>query len=154
VLAILCLKSVEDAVTRGGGRSTVELAICRPTGVYGDPRGRNWVDEDTASTPSTKRGRCPGHGRGAVLARRSLIVAACISFRLAGIYGPRAEPLAKVRAGNGAADHQGRGRLFSRHSHVEGPLPTLELSLPADPWRGLFSHNLVRRRPPAPPQDG
>ncbi len=65
------------------------------TGVYGDHKG-GWVDEETALTPTTQRGRWR------VLAEdqwRAIPGLSLHIFRLAGIYGPGRGPFEKVRDG-------------------------------------------------------
>ncbi|MEL7181413.1 MAG: SDR family NAD(P)-dependent oxidoreductase, partial [Pseudomonadota bacterium] len=65
------------------------------TGVYGDHQG-DWVDENTALTPATKRGIARVEAEAAWAAIPSLRLHI---FRLAGIYGPGRGPFAKVRNG-------------------------------------------------------
>lgn len=68
------------------------------TGVYGDHDG-GWVDETTALTPSTERGR---HRVAAETAWQALAAETGLPlhiFRLAGIYGPGRGPFSKVRKG-------------------------------------------------------
>lgn len=69
------------------------------TGVYGDHKG-GWVDEETALTPGTKRGkqRVMAEGQWWMLAKETRMLPLHI-FRLAGIYGPGRGPFAKVRKG-------------------------------------------------------
>lgn len=86
------------------------------TGVYGDHAG-GWVDEDTAVSPSTRRGRL----RVAAEAEWTDFAASkgwpLHIFRLAGIYGPGRGPFAKVRAGT-ARRIVKEGQVFSR-IHVD-----------------------------------
>ena len=78
------------------------------TGVYGDHQG-GWVNEETALTPSTERGK---HRVLAESEWRALDLPLHI-FRLAGIYGPGRGPFSKVR--NGTARRIIKpNQLFSR----------------------------------------
>jgi nucleoside-diphosphate-sugar epimerase len=114
------------------------------TGVYGDHQG-DWVDEDSALTPSTKRGQARV---AAEAAWQEIPDLPLHIFRLAGIYGPGRGPFAKVR--NGTARRIIKdGQVFSR-IHVEDIALALELSL-ATPQAGAI-YNLCDDDP-APPQD-
>lgn len=86
------------------------------TGVYGDHQG-GWVDETTALTPSTRRGRqrVLAEGQWQELAEEAGLPLHI--FRLAGIYGPGRGPFAKVRRGT-ARRIVKPGQVFSR-IHVE-----------------------------------
>ena len=114
------------------------------TGVYGDHQGA-WVDEDTALTPSTKR----GHARVKAEAEwQSIPDLPLHIFRLAGIYGPGRGPFAKVRNGTARCIIK-KGQVFSR-IHVDDIARALELSIAA-PHPGAI-YNLCDDDP-APPQD-
>ena len=114
------------------------------TGVYGDHQGA-WVDEDTALTPSTKR----GHARVKAEAEwQSIPDLPLHIFRLAGIYGPGRGPFAKVRNGTARRIIK-KGQVFSR-IHVDDIAQALELSIAA-PHPGAI-YNLCDDDP-APPQD-
>ncbi|MEM8754342.1 MAG: SDR family oxidoreductase [Pseudomonadota bacterium] len=78
------------------------------TGVYGD-RGGDWVDEDSALTPSTRRGKW----RVAAEAEWAALDLPLHIFRLAGIYGPGRGPFSKVRSGK-ARRIVKDGQVFSR----------------------------------------
>jgi len=78
------------------------------TGVYGDHQG-DWVDENTALTPSTKRGQM----RVAAEAAWADMGLPLHIFRLAGIYGPGRGPFAKVRNGTARRIIK-KNQLFSR----------------------------------------
>ncbi|MBR9650287.1 SDR family oxidoreductase [Thalassovita aquimarina] len=114
------------------------------TGVYGDHQG-DWVDEDTALTPSTKRGQM----RVAAEAEWQSIPGLPLHiFRLAGIYGPGRGPFAKVR--NGTARRIIKpGQVFSR-IHVEDIAQVLAASI-TRPNPGAI-YNLCDDDP-APPED-
>ncbi|MEP1767370.1 MAG: SDR family oxidoreductase [Sulfitobacter sp.] len=114
------------------------------TGVYGDHQG-GWVDEETALTPSTKRGRARAVAEADWQAIPDLPLHI---FRLAGIYGPGRGPFAKVRKGTARRIIK-EGQVFSR-IHVEDIALALELSL-ASPQAGAI-YNLCDDDP-APPQD-
>ncbi|SPF79715.1 hypothetical protein PRI8871_01512 [Pseudoprimorskyibacter insulae] len=114
------------------------------TGVYGDHQG-GWVDEDTALTPATVRGkrRVAAEAEWQAIPNLPLHI-----FRLAGIYGPGRGPFAKVRAGTARRIIK-QGQVFSR-IHVEDIARYLEASLNA-PTPGE-AYNLCDDDP-APPQD-
>lgn len=114
------------------------------TGVYGDHQG-GWVDEDTALTPSTERGKA----RVAAEADWQALPGVPLHiFRLAGIYGPGRGPFEKVRRGN-ARRIVKPGQVFSR-IHVDDIAQTLHASIQRpDPGR---IYNLCDDDP-APPQD-
>lgn len=114
------------------------------TGVYGDHNG-GWVDEGTALTPSTKRGRARVAAEAAWQAIPDLPLHI---FRLAGIYGPGRGPFAKVRKGTARRIIK-PGQVFSR-IHVEDIAQVLAASL-ARPNPGAI-YNLCDDDP-APPQD-
>ncbi|MBR9764218.1 MAG: SDR family oxidoreductase [Rhodobacteraceae bacterium] len=114
------------------------------TGVYGDHAG-GWVGEDTALTPSTRRGRW----RVAAEAEWRAIPGLPLHiFRLAGIYGPGRGPFAKVRKGTARRIIK-PGQVFSR-IHVEDIAQVLAASI-ARPRPGAV-YNLCDDDP-APPQD-
>lgn len=118
------------------------------TGVYGDHQG-DWVDEETALTPSTKRGkqRVLAEGQWWYLAKESRHLPLHI-FRLAGIYGPGRGPFSKVRNGTARRiikDNQ----VFSR-IHVEDIARVLEASI-AHPNPGRIYN--VCDNEAAPPED-
>lgn len=113
------------------------------TGVYGDHQG-GWVDEETALTPSTKRGQLRVE---AEAAWQSLGLPLHI-FRLAGIYGPGRGPFAKVRSGTARRIIKD-GQVFSR-IHVDDIAQILAASI-ARPNAGAI-YNLCDDDP-APPQD-
>ena len=118
------------------------------TGVYGD-HGGDWVDEETALSPSTER------GRRRVLAERQWQALAGAAgwplhvFRLAGIYGPGRGPFEKVRSGE-ARRIVKPGQVFSR-IHVDDIAQVLGASMAA-PVPGGRAYNLCDDDP-APPQD-
>ena len=114
------------------------------TGVYGDHQG-GWVDENTALTPSTRRGQWRKDAEAAWAAIPGLPLHI---FRLAGIYGPGRGPFAKVRAGTARRVIK-EGQVFSR-IHVEDIAQVLAASI-AQPNPGA-AYN-VCDDDPAPPQD-
>ncbi len=120
------------------------LGYLSTTGVYGDHKGA-WVDEQTALTPTTKRGlaRVDAEQAWASIPDLPLHI-----FRLAGIYGPDRGPFAKVRNGTARRIIK-EGQVFSR-IHVEDIALALGLSL-GSPAPGAI-YNLCDDDP-APPQD-
>lgn len=118
------------------------------TGVYGDRQG-GWVDEESALTPGTERGRqrVIAEGQWWMLAKESRTLPLHI-FRLAGIYGPGRGPFAKVRAGT-ARRIVKPGQVFSR-IHVEDIAGVLGASI-AHPRPGRI-YNLCDDEA-APPED-
>ncbi len=112
------------------------------TGVYGDHAG-GWVDEDTALSPSTTRGKMRVQ---AEAAWQALGLPLHI-FRLAGIYGPGRGPFAKVRAGTARRIIK-KGQVFSR-IHVADIAQVLAASI-ARPNAGAV-YNLCDDDP-APPE--
>jgi nucleoside-diphosphate-sugar epimerase len=114
------------------------------TGVYGD-RGGDWVDEDSALTPATSRGRWRVEAEAAWRAVPGLPLHV---FRLAGIYGPGRGPFEKLRAGT-ARRIVKEGQWFSR-IHVDDIAQVLLASI-GRPRPGA-AYNLCDDDP-APPQD-
>ena len=114
------------------------------TGVYGDHAG-GWVDEDSALTPSTRRGkmRVAAEADWAAIPDLPLHI-----FRLAGIYGPGRGPFEKVRAGTARRIIK-PGQVFSR-IHVDDIAQIVAASI-ARPDPGAV-YNLCDDDP-APPQD-
>lgn len=114
------------------------------TGVYGDHHG-DWVDEDTARTPGTRRGQWRKDAEDAWLAIPGLPLHI---FRLAGIYGPGRGPFAKVRSGTARRIIKA-GQVFSR-IHVDDIAQVVAASI-AKPAPGT-AYN-VCDDDPAPPED-
>lgn len=92
------------------------------TGVYGD-RGGDWVTEEDALRPATKR----GIARMKAEASWTDLGLPLHIFRLAGIYGPGRGPFAKVRAGTARRIIK-KGQIFSR-IHVEDIAQVLKASI-------------------------
>lgn len=113
------------------------------TGVYGDHDG-GWVDETTALTPSTKRGRMR---KDAEAAWQALGLPLHI-FRLAGIYGPGRGPFSKVRDGTARRIIKD-GQVFSR-THVEDIAQVLHASIRKPNPGAVYN---VCDDDPAPPQE-
>jgi len=148
VLASVSPDGAGDPVLAAHG---ADIAAARPewvgylstTGVYGDHQG-GWVDEATALTPGTTRGRW----RVRAEAQWQALGVPLHIFRLAGIYGPGRGPFAKVRAGT-ARRILKPGQVFSR-IHVEDIATTLAASI-ARPDPGAVYN--VCDNDPAPPED-
>ena len=113
-------------------------------GVYGDRAG-GWVDEDSALTPSTRRGALRVAAEAAWRAVPGLPLHI---FRIAGIYGPGRGPFQKIRRGT-ARRIVKEGQVFGR-IHVDDIARALRASMEA-PTPGLVV-NLTDDEP-APPQD-
>ena len=113
------------------------------TGVYGDHAG-GWVDEATALTPGTERGRVR------VIAERQwqALGLPLHIFRLAGIYGPGRGPFEKVRDGTARLIIK-PGQVFSR-IHVDDIARVLEASIHRPDPGAIYN---VCDDDPAPPQD-
>jgi nucleoside-diphosphate-sugar epimerase len=114
------------------------------TGVYGDHDG-GWVDEETALTPGTERGR----QRVLAEAQWQATGLPVHIFRLAGIYGPGRGPFEKVRDGT-ARRVVKAGQVFSR-IHVDDIAGVLAASMAA-PVAGGRIYN-VCDNDPSPPED-
>lgn len=122
-----------DPVVRLHGAELAELAVrlawvgyLSTTGVYGDHNGE-WVDERSALTPATERSRMRLRAERQwvrLQAHRSLPVHL---FRLAGIYGPGRNQLARIKSGT-ARRIVKAGQVFSR-IHVDDIAATLEASI-------------------------
>ena len=114
------------------------------TGVYGDHDG-DWVDENTALTPATKRGiaRVKAEAEWAAIDSLPLHI-----FRLAGIYGPGRGPFAKVRNGTARRIIK-KGQVFSR-THVADIAQVLAASIKAPNPGAAYN---VCDNDPAPPED-
>ena len=112
------------------------------TGVYGDHAG-GWVDEDTALSPSTRRGKMRVQ---AEAAWQALGLPLHI-FRLAGIYGPGRGPFAKVRAGTARRIIK-KGQVFSR-IHVADIAQVLAASIARSNAGAVYN---ICDDDPAPPE--
>lgn len=123
------------------------LGYLSTTGVYGDHAG-GWVDENSALTPSTRRGhrRVEAEAAWTELANRAGLPLHI--FRIAGIYGPGRGPFAKVRSGTARRIIK-PGQVFSR-IHVDDIAAVLAASI-ANPNPGAI-YNLCDDDP-APPED-
>ncbi len=137
------LAELQDAIAQHAGQFAW-VGYLSTTGVYGDHDG-DWVDENTALTPATKRGiaRVEAEAAWAAIPGLPLHI-----FRLAGIYGPGRGPFSKVR--NGTARRIIKpGQVFSR-THVADIARVLAASF-ARPNPGA-AYN-VCDNDPAPPED-
>ncbi len=137
------LAELQDAIAQRAGQFAW-VGYLSTTGVYGDHDG-DWVDENTALTPATKRGiaRVEAEAAWATIPGLPLHI-----FRLAGIYGPGRGPFSKVR--NGTARRIIKpGQVFSR-THVADIARVLAASI-ARPNPGA-AYN-VCDNDPAPPED-
>ncbi|MCC1482220.1 SDR family oxidoreductase [Roseibaca sp. Y0-43] len=114
------------------------------TGVYGD-HGGAWVDEDTALTPGTARGRARV---AAEAAWQATAPTRLHILRLAGIYGPGRSPFERLRDGS-AQRIVKPGQVFSR-IHRDDIGGALHAAIQSD--QGTAIYNLCDDDP-APPQD-
>jgi nucleoside-diphosphate-sugar epimerase len=117
------------------------------TGVYGD-HGGNWVTEDTALTPATKRGIARVEAEAAWQSFARDLGLNLSIFRLAGIYGPGRGPFAKVRSGTARRIIK-QGQIFSR-IHVEDIAQVLEAAIHRPELSGIYN---VCDDLPVPPED-
>lgn len=119
------------------------LGYLSATSVYGDHAGA-WVDENTATTPTTARGRTR---LAAEQAWQALPLPVHV-FRLAGLYGPGRNALVSLRTGQ--ARHIVRpGLVFSR-VHVDDVAQVLLASMQR-PQPGAV-YNVADDEPAAPDQ--
>lgn len=123
------------------------LGYLSSTNVYGD-RGGDWVDEDTALTPSTERGRQRAAAEAEWRGFAALTGAPLHIFRLAGIYGPGRGPFEKLRRGT-ARRIVKPGQVFSR-IHTEDIAQVLLASITAPAPGAVYN---VCDDDPAPPED-
>lgn len=114
------------------------------TGVYGDHHG-GWVDETSALTPATRRGKWRVEAEAAWAAIPGLPLHI---FRLAGIYGPGRGPFAKVRNGTARRIIK-QGQVFSR-THVHDIAQVVAASIHQPNPGAIYN---VCDDDPAPPQD-
>lgn len=137
------LREVGDLIAARAGQFDW-VGYLSTTGVYGDHQG-GWVDENSALTPATRRGkwRVEAETAWAAIPHLPLHI-----FRLAGIYGPGRGPFAKVRNGTARRIIK-QGQVFSR-THVEDIAQVIAASI-AQPNPGAIYN--VCDDDPAPPQD-
>ncbi len=102
------------------------LGYLSTTGVYGDRRG-DWVDETSALTPTTQRGRFRLRAERQWIRLSSHRGVPVQLFRLAGIYGPGRNQLERIRQGR-AKRIVKPGQVFSR-IHVDDIAQVLEASI-------------------------
>jgi hypothetical protein len=117
------------------------------TGVYGDHQGA-WVDEETALTPNTERGRKRVAAEAAWLDLHLRCGLRVHIFRLAGIYGPGRNVLENLRDGSAKRTIK-PGQVFSR-IHVNDIAGIVRASMTRpNPGR---AYNVADDEP-CPPQD-
>ena len=127
-----------DAVLRLHGVALAQLprlqwfGYLSTTGVYGD-RGGDWVDEESELRPSGERGRRRATAEAGWGALVSVGYFPLHIFRLAGIYGPRRNPLDSLRDGSARRVIK-PGQVFSR-IHVDDIVQVLRASM-ARPFPG------------------
>ncbi|VAW04687.1 Nucleoside-diphosphate-sugar epimerases [hydrothermal vent metagenome] len=137
------LKEYKNKINEIAG-SLSWIGYLSTTGVYGDHQG-GWVDEATALTPATERGKLRVAAENQWKSMGSLPLHI---FRLAGIYGPGRGPVEKLRNGT-ARRIVKENQVFSR-IHVEDIAQVLKASM-ANPSPGAVYN--VCDNDPAPPQD-
>ena len=140
------LKALRPALDAVAGRLDW-AGYLSTTGVYGDHAG-GWVDEATALTPATERGRARVRAEADWQAFAAETGLKLHIFRLAGIYGPGRGPFEKVRQGT-ARQIVKPGQVFSR-IHVDDIAQVLAASI-ARPDPGAVYN--VCDDDPAPPED-
>ena len=115
------------------------------TNVYGNRDG-HWVDESTPVLPTSERGRrrAEAETKWLALGRRTGLPVHI--FRLAGIYGPNRNLIARLRAGS-ARRIRKEGQVFGR-IHIDDIVATLRASI-AQPTPGEVYN--VTDDEPAPP---
>ncbi len=123
------------------------LGYLSTTGVYGDHDGA-WIDEETPPGPISARGQRRVAAEAAWAEFSTAHNLPMHYFRLAGIYGPRRNQLATLKAGT-ARRIEKPGQVFSR-IHVEDIAHILRASM-ARPMAGR-AYSLCDDEP-APPQD-
>lgn len=140
-----------DPVLRDLGPVIAERAVdldwagyLSTTGVYGDRAG-DWVDENSATRPSTARG---ARRLAAERAWQAIPSLPLHIFRLAGIYGPERTPFDRVRRPDSRRVIKD-GQVFSR-IHVEDIARVLLASIDRPNPGAIYN---VCDDEPAPPQD-
>ena len=123
------------------------LGYLSTTGVYGDHAG-DWVTEETALAPATKRGIARVEAEAAWQSFARDLGLNLSIFRLAGIYGPGRGPFAKVRSGKARRIIK-PGQIFSR-IHVEDIAQVVEAAIHRPELSGIYN---VCDDLPVPPQD-
>lgn len=114
------------------------------TGVYGDHQG-GWVDENSALTPATERGKLRVEAESAW---QKMTEIPLHIFRLAGIYGPDRGPFTKVKNGTARRIIK-ENQVFSR-THVDDIVQVLRASINRPKAGAVYN---VCDDDPAPPQD-
>ena len=106
------------------------------TGVYGDHQG-GWVDEETPTEPSTKRGeqRVFAENQWISFCDKNSIPLSI--FRLAGIYGPGRGPFSKIKNGTARRIIK-KGQVFSR-IHVDDIAQAVFASIIRPESSGIFN---------------
>ena len=120
---VLCHHS--DEITKHSG-GLKWIGYLSTTGVYGDHNG-GWVDEATSCEPISSRGRQRLRAEEAWIELGKKYQIATHIFRLAGIYGPGRNPLARIREGR-AQRILKPGQVFSR-IHTTDIAAVLEASI-------------------------
>jgi len=116
-------------------------------GVYGD-HGGGWVDETSATSTRSERGRARLAAEAQWLALGAAMDVPVQILRLAGIYGPGRNLLVKLREGD-ARRIVKPGQVFNR-AHVEDIAQAITLTLAAEAPSGVWN---VADEEPAPPHD-
>jgi nucleoside-diphosphate-sugar epimerase len=116
-------------------------------GVYGD-HGGAWIDETTACTPVSDRGRARLQAERQWTALGERAGKPVVNFRLPGTYGPARNALAALRGGT-ARRIVKQGQVFNR-IHVDDIAAAVALSIVRDRVGAIY--NLTDDEP-APPQD-
>ncbi len=137
----------QHAADIAGCKTLQWVGYLSTTGVYGDRAG-DWVDEDSALTPTGTRGERRLAAERAWLSLQRDGGPAVQVFRLAGIYGPGRNAFQALRAGR-AQRIDKPGQVFSR-IHVDDIARVLDASIARPNAGGVYN---VCDDDPAPPQE-
>jgi len=135
------------ADTLAGAETLRWIGYLSTIGVYGD-HGGAWIDETAACRPTSARSRQRLAVEREWLDFGERSGKAVQIFRLSGIYGPRRNPIAKLRAGT-ARRLIKTGQVFNR-IHVDDIAGVLLASMAAPRAGAIYN---VTDDEPAPPQD-
>lgn len=139
------LRHFREAMARSP--SLAWIGYFSTVGVYGDAHG-NWVDETTATNPSTIRGQRRLQAETDWIDLTSRSGKSLVVYRLPGIYGPGRSAIDQLRAGT--ARRVFKPGQFTNRVHVADIATAVEASIHLAPGTHIFN---VTDDLPAPPQD-